>query len=95
LTFGRFWLIIDAMNIEEKSIEFLEWHIENSFTDLMAQHIIVDMEWDEGHTKGEQWIRAVARLGEAIEGEIVSNVICLFPPFFLNRPNNYYKNQQK
>ncbi len=72
------------MSIEEESIKFLEWHIENSFSDLMEQNNIVDMEWDEGHTKGEQWIRAIARMSEA-------NVICLFPPFFLNRPNNYYK----
>ena len=50
----------------------------------MEQNNIVDMEWDEGDTKGEQWIRAMARMSE-------TNMICLFPPFFLNRPNNYYK----
>ena len=82
------------MDIEAKSIEFLEWHIENSFSDLMAQHIIVDMEWDEGYSKGEKWIRPVARMGETIDGEIVSKILCLFPPFFLNRPNNYYKRKQ-
>ena len=79
------------MNIEEKSIEFLEWHIENSFSELMGANIIVDMEWEEGHTKGEQWIRAIARLGEPMDSQEVGNIICLFPPFFLNRPNNYYK----
>ena len=91
MTFGRFSAILKGVNIEEESVKFLEWHIENSFSDLMAQHIIVDMEWDEGHTKGEQWIRAIARLGETIDGEIVSNVLCLFPPFFPKRPNNYYR----
>jgi len=71
------------MNIEEKSIEFLEWHLENSFSELMSVNNIVDMEWEQGHTKGEQWIRGVARLE--------NNVLCLFPPFFPHRPNNYYK----
>jgi hypothetical protein len=85
------------VDLEAQSINFLEWHIEGGFSDLMERYIIVDMEWDEGYSKGEKWIRPVVRIGEPIEGEEVcspTNIICLFPPFFIHRPNNYYKREK-
>ena len=79
------------MDLEAKSIEFLEWHMENGYKSLMAEKIILDMEWEEGYDGKENWIRPVARMRDPMDKDGRCNTLCLFPPFFLNRPNNYYK----
>lgn len=82
------------MDIETKSVEFLEWHIQYSFPVLFDEKILLDMEWEEGYDGGENWIRPVGRMGKPTDSEEVNdptNIICLFPPFFPSRPNNYYK----
>jgi hypothetical protein len=79
------------MDIEARSIEFLEWHMENGYKRLMADKIMLDMEWEEGYDGGENWIRPVARMRDPMDNASGCNTLCLFPPFFPNRPNNYYK----
>ena len=76
------------MDIQARSIEFLEWHMENGYKTLMAEKIILDMEWEEGYDGAEDWVRPEARMSDK---DNKCNILCLFPPFFLNRPNNYYK----
>jgi hypothetical protein len=79
------------MDLEEKSIEFLEWHMENGYKRLISEKIILDMEWEEGYDGVEDWVRPVARMRDPIGETRECNLLCLFPPFYLNRPNNYYK----
>ena len=79
------------MDIEARSIEFLEWHMDNGYKTLMADKIILDMAWEEGYDGGEDWVRPVARMRDPMDKDNKCNILCLFPPFFLNRPNNYYK----
>ena len=83
------------MDIEARSIEFLEWHMENGYKRLIAEKIIVDMEWEEGYDGKENWIRPVARMRDPMDKSGGCNILCLFPPFFLNRPNNYYKHNDE
>ena len=79
------------MDIEAQSIDFLEWHMKNGYKDLMADKVMLDMEWEEGYDGKENWIRPVARMSDPTKKGSECNVLCLFPPFFPNRPNNYYK----
>ena len=58
------------MDIEEQSIEFLEWHIEHSFGKLCEKYVIENVDWlEEGEVK-----RAYAKLFH-------TNITLLFPPF--------------
>ena len=79
------------MDMEARSIEFLEWHMENGYKRLISEKIILDMGWEEGYDGGENWIRPVARMHDPMGKGDECNILCLFPPFFPNRPNNYYK----
>jgi len=65
---------------EDESIEFLQWHIDNSFKEPMRQQIILDIEWIKGY---DGFPRAIALMGEMRKNRkpIQSNLICLFPPF--------------
>ena len=64
------------MDIEEESIEFLEWHIEHSFGKLCEKYVIEDVSWlEQGEVK-----RAYARLFR-------TNMILLFPSFLQSDRN--------
>jgi hypothetical protein len=72
---------------EEASIEFLQHHLETSFAELNASHLILDIEWLEEYDRHDNEdskysIRAIARLGEDNKE---SNLLCLFPPFYPNK----------
>jgi len=71
------------MDIEEQSIEFLERMMATEFAEIMAQYLVLDIDWIEWENEGE--IRGVARMGD-MEGnkEIKCGLICLFPPFKLD-----------
>lgn len=59
------------MGIEEESIEFLEWHIDHSFSKLCERYVIEDIKWiEQGQDK-----HAYADLFH-------TNMVLLFPPFF-------------
>ena len=55
--------------IEDKSVFFLQWHIENSFKEIFNKFVINNIEWMEGDE-----VRAYGVLRD-------SNIIVLFPVF--------------
>jgi hypothetical protein len=56
--------------MEEESVEFLEWHMEHSFTELCEKYVVKDIGWmDYGEVR-----RAYAIL-------LRTNIVLLFPPF--------------
>ena len=72
------------MDTEAQSIQFLEYHMENSFKKDMARLIIDDLVWLD---EGEHALRAVAHMVNPTNPNKECNLICLFPPFFPNHSN--------
>ena len=70
------------MSEEDKSVAFLEDHIDNSFSSLMEEYIIRDLEWLEMSNGSAH---AIAILSDPTDIDMECNIICLFPPFL---PNN-------
>jgi len=74
-------------DVEAKSIEFLEFHVEKTFKKLMNTYIIEDIQWIDAPDHSRPYARMLN--ADAIEEkDFDSNVIVLFPPFFPNGPNN-------
>ena len=76
------------MDSEVASIEFLNHHMDSTFKEIMARHLVLDIEWLEGYSGNNEGhtdfnVRAVARMGDANNKKC--NIICLFPPFYPNR----------
>ncbi len=70
--------------MDDSSVEFLSWHMDNSFPNEMATHLIKDLYWLEY----DDCARPVARLSLPTEkGVQDTNLICLFPPFFEEETN--------
>lgn len=66
------------MSIEDQSVNFVENHMETSFSEIMSSKIIKEMYWIDV----KEGARAVAIMGEITEEKkIESNLICLFPIF--------------
>jgi hypothetical protein len=66
------------MSIEDQSVNFVENHMETSFSEIMSSKIIKEMYWIDV----KEGARAVAVMGEITEEKkIESNLICLFPIF--------------
>jgi hypothetical protein len=69
---------------DDPSVEFIEYHIDNSFKQEMATYLIKDLYWLEM----EEGARAIARMSEPTEkGLEDTNLLCLFPPFFDKEAN--------
>jgi hypothetical protein len=69
------------MDIEEKSIEFLEKQIDENFDEICAEYIIDDITWDDfGIGDGQQ--RAYMRFASMTKGKSAPNIIALLPPFY-------------
>jgi len=54
-------------------IEEIEFHIENSFSEIMSEFLIEDLYWID------EFSRALATMEHPNE-EKLNNLICLFPP---------------
>ena len=54
----------------------------------MEEYIVVDIEWLECYSEGNNAVRAFARLADPVGKYNLSNLVCLFPPFFPDQPNN-------
>jgi hypothetical protein len=66
------------MSIEDQSVIFVKNHMSESFGQIMSNQMIKEMYWIDV----ESGARAVAIMGEIVEGKkIESNLICLFPIF--------------
>ena len=63
------------MSGKDDGIEYLEYHIENSFPEIMGDYIIEDIIWE---TMGKE-IRAIAYLIDPSENR-PSSLVVLFPP---------------
>ena len=53
----------------------------------MEEYIVVDIEWLECYSEGNNAVRAFARLADPVGKYNLSNLVCLFPPFFPDQPN--------
>ena len=60
------------MDLEEQSIDFLEYHVANTFSKLASEYVIENISWLEEPIK--DCARPYATLFE-------SNIIALFPIF--------------
>ena len=66
------------MSIEDQSVNFVENHMRNNFSEILSSKMIKDMYWIDV----EDGARAVATLSEITDEKIIdSNLICLFPIF--------------
>ena len=63
------------MSDKDDSVEYLEFHIENTFPEIMERYIIKDIEWE---TMGGE-IRAIAYLIDPSKNS-PSSLVALFPP---------------
>tara|TARA_R110000824_G_C15084190_1_gene664726 strand:+ start:733 stop:939 length:207 start_codon:yes stop_codon:yes gene_type:complete len=63
------------MSDKDDSVEYLEYHIENSFSEIMGDYIIEDITWE---TIGGE-TRAIAYLVDP-SNKCSSNLVVLFPP---------------
>ena len=54
---------------EQKSVYFLEYHLENSFKKIANEFLLNNVEWHEGDE-----VRPIGELQD-------SNIVLLFPPF--------------
>ena len=75
------------MDDEGRSLDFLYYHMDNSFKKVMEEYIVVDIEWLECYSEGNNAVRAFARLADPVVSDKLSNLVCLFPPFFPDQPN--------
>lgn len=70
------------MTEDDDSMVFVDDHIGNSFSSLMNEYIIRDLEWLE---MLDGSAHAIARLADPTAENMKCNIICLFPPFVPNR----------
>jgi len=68
------------MSGKDDGIEYLEYHIENSFPEIMEEYIIEEIIWE---TIGEE-IRAIAYLIDPSK-KCPSNLVALFPPLIQDK----------
>ena len=81
------------MNLEQCSIDFLQWHMaRKGFREWIAKLLITDFEWLDETFEKEPSVRPIARM-EDDDGK-PSNLILLFPPFYIEKPDKYYKDKE-
>jgi len=74
------------VDIEARSVTFLEWHIEKSFSEIMGREVIKTLEWIDVDDEGQEpHSRAVATTTTNRGRD--TNTLILFPPFFPLDPN--------
>ncbi len=66
------------MDIEDQSVNFIQNHMQTTFSEIMSSRIIEEMYWIDV----EDGAMAVAKMSEITEEKkLDSNLICLFPIF--------------
>ncbi len=73
------------MSDKDESVQFMEKHIDESFSGIMGDQIIQEMFWLDYSDHA----RAVAIMYDPhLPEDQDNNLICLFPPFFTKDANN-------
>ena len=81
------------MNLEECSIDFLQWHMgRNGFREIIEQFLVSNFTWMDETFEREPSVRPYAKLSD--DDGLETDLILLFPPFHTAKPKKYYEEKE-